>query len=492
MAEVFRKNKKGIFVCFFLFVVSIGFLQAQDKNTIKPDVEKVYLHIDRSTYFMGEDIWYKAYNVRASNNLLFDNSNILYVELISADSKIVARNKTNLEMGLGHGDFHLADSLGVKPGAYQIRAYTNWNRNFGEDFVFKKNIEIMNVFESNANTKANQNSITENKTTKKSTTIQNKLLVDFFPEGGSLLENVASIVGFKAVDGNGNPIAISGDVFDSDNELVTSFSNPHDGMGKFQFVPIEGKSYYVKVKTPTEIEFRFELPKVTKQGYLLNFRSFKGKNIVTINTNEATLAQNPNAALTVVCKAKGISYLETTQTLTETALSFELTKDKAPEGISQITLYDSDNRPQSERLVYVDKEHDLDVQLVTDKVSYQPNEKVTLNVNSKSKEGVAKSASFSLSVTDTNGIDENNFDSNISSYFLMESDIRGKVHNPGYYFDLRNPKRLEHLDNLLLTQGWRDFVWKTTPKASDSFYYKVEKGITISGKVKGARSFNYS
>jgi len=485
MAEVFCKNKKRIFVCFFLFVVSIGFLQAQDKNTIKPDVEKVYLHTDRSTYFMGEDIWYKAYNVRASNNLLFDNSNILYVELISADSKIVARNKTNLEMGLGHGDFHLADSLGVKPGIYQLRAYTNWNRNFGEDFVFKKNIEIIDVFEAYSNLKNTPKSAATTNIISTSSSNQNNFSVDFFPEGGSLLENVASIVGFKAVDGNGNPLTISGDVFDSDNELVTSFLSPHDGMGKFQIVPISGKTYYAKIKTSTGVELRFELPKVTKQGYLLNFRTFKGKNIVIINTNEATLAQNPNATLTVICKAKGISYLETTQTLTETSLSFELTKDKVPEGISQITLYDSNNRPQSERLVYIEKEHDLDVQLSTDKISYQPNEKATVNVSSKSKAGIAKSASFSLSVTDMNGIiEEKDYGTTISSYFLMEADIRGKVHHPGYYFDATNVKRLEHLDDLLLTQGWRDFLWKTIPKFNDTINYVAEKGITISGRVK--------
>ncbi|MFV5687188.1 TonB-dependent receptor [Flavobacterium sp. ZT3R25] len=459
-------------------------MNAQVQKTI-PDIEKVYLHTDRSTYFIGEDLWYKAYNVKASNNLLFDNSNILYVELISPDSKIIAQNKTNLEMGLGHGDFQLTDSLGVKPGVYQIRAYTNWNRNFGDDFVFKKNIEIIDVFEAHSKTNKSENYTVEKKPTVDETSKQNKFTVDFFPEGGSLLENVASIVGFKAVDNNGNPIPIKGEIYDSENELVTTFLSPHDGMGKFQMIPTEGKNYYAKIKTLTGAELRQELPKVAKQGYILSFRTFKGKNIISINTNAATLVQNPNAPLTVVCKAKGISYLETTQTLTETALSFELTKDKVPEGISQITLYDSNKKPQSERLAYIEKDQDLEVQLATDKASYNPNEKATVNVSSKSKTGAAKSASFSLSVTDMNGVlDDKDYGTTISSYFLMESDIRGKVHNPSYYFNPTNLKRLGHLDDLLLTQGWRDFLWKTMPKFNDTISYKAEKGITVSGRVK--------
>ena len=489
MFESFNRNKNCHILCFLSVVLTSVFLNAQVQKTI-PDIEKIYLHTDRSSYFMGDDLWYKAYNVRAYNNLLFDNSNILYVELISPDSKIIARNKTNLEMGLGHGDFQLADSLGVKPGVYQVRAYTNWNRNFGDDFVFKKSIEIINVFESDSKPNTTQKSAPITKTKTKTQIVEtnnpNKFTVDFFPEGGSLLENAASIVGFKAVDSNGKPIDIKGEIYDSDadSELVASFSSQHDGMGKFQMIPMEGKNYFAKIKTPDGKVLHQELPKAAKKGYLLSFKTIKGKNIISICTNSATLAQNPDGVLTLVCKAKGISYLETKQTVRVTALSFELPKEIAPEGISQITILDSNNKPQSERLVYFEKEHDLEVQLATDKTTYQPNEKATINVSSKSKAGEAKSASFSLSVTDTNGVDDKDFGTTISSYFLMESDIRGKVHNPGYYFDASNSKRLEHLDDLLLTQGWRDFVWKTIPEVDDKLGYKVEKGITITGRVK--------
>ena len=484
MLETFIGNKIYRLLYVLFFVLSFGFLQAQEKKAI-PDVEKVYLHTDNSKYFIGDDLYYKAYDVHTSNNVLFDNSNVLYVELVAPNSKIIARNKTNIEIGLGHGDFKLTDSLGVKPGIYQLRAYTNWNRNFGDDFVFKKNIEIIDVFESRSKINPAPNSATVAANIIAEVKNPTSYRVDFFPEGGSLLENVASIVGFKGVDNNGNPIEVKGDIYDSDNELVTSFSSPHDGMGKFQMIPIEGKNYYAKIKTPDGKEMRQELPKAAKQGYSLSYRALRGKNFITITTNEATLAQNSNAALTVVCKAKGIPYLETVQTLTEKTLSFELPKDKAPEGISQITLFDSNNKPQSERLVYLEKEQDLDVQVATDKSSYQPNEKVAINVSSKSKAGMAKSASFSLSVTDMNGVvDDKDFGSTISSYFLMESDIRGKVNNPGYYFDAANLKRLDHLDDLLLTQGWRDFLWKTTPKVEGKLGFEPEKGITISGRLK--------
>src|SRR5690606_18887266 len=106
------------------------------------------------------------------------------------------------------------------------------------------------------------------------------------------------------------------------------------------------------------------------EGYLLSYKVLKGKNIILINTNQNTLSKNSNHELKMVWKAKGIPYLEHTQNVTKTTLSFEMPKDNAPEGISQITLYDANLKPQSERLVYIEKEHDLEVQLVPDKASY--------------------------------------------------------------------------------------------------------------------------
>ncbi|HJS01750.1 MAG TPA: hypothetical protein VJ780_12530 [Flavobacterium sp.] len=133
---------------FFFSIPTINFAQQSGDSIQKtkitiPEIEKVYLHTDNDYYSIGESLWYKAYSVYAYTNQLFDHSKILYVELVSPDSKIISRNITNLEGGLGHGDFILADSLGVKPGTYQLRAYTNWMRNYGDDFVFKKEIQII-------------------------------------------------------------------------------------------------------------------------------------------------------------------------------------------------------------------------------------------------------------------------------------------------------------------------------------------------------------
>ncbi|MEP3837460.1 MAG: hypothetical protein ABJM36_07420 [Algibacter sp.] len=486
------KTTKQILQCVLFLILATHYTFSQQKpsgtegSKAIPDIEKVYLHTDRSNYVMGEDLWYKAYLVYAFNNLLFDHSNILYVELIAANSIIIARNKTRLDEGLGYGDFKLTDSLGVKPGKYQIRAYTNWMRNFGEDFVFSKEIEIFDVFDK-INKSSQDPLLQATEPNNINAVTKSDINLQFFPEGGSLIEDVLSVVAFKAVDSLGNPVEVRGKVFDANGTLVTLLGSLHDGMGKFIITPKKGERYYAKITNSNGEEIlEVKLPKAKDQGYLLSAVNVRGKEMISIKTNAITIANYQSAPVKIVCTSRGVSYFEGSQPLSQTSITFELPKTNLPEGILQITLYDALLRPQSERLIYIEKNKDINVVLNTAKDVYKPNEKVTVNISSKTKTGEAVPASFSLSSVDVNGMqDFKDFGTNICSYFLLESDIRGKVHNPSYYFDRTNPRRLAYLDFLLLTQGWRDFLWKEMPKINPyKETYIAEKGITISGTVK--------
>ncbi|UKM65491.1 TonB-dependent receptor plug domain-containing protein [Flavobacteriaceae bacterium GSB9] len=476
------KVKKGLLLCLICLLSTFNILSAQEKKSIT-DIEKIYVHTDRDYYVLGEDLWYKAYVVNAYSHQLFDYSNVLYVELISPESKILARNKTLIQEGLGHGDFKLNDSIGAKPGRYQLRAYTNYSRNFGDDFIFEKDFEIIDVYQQFKTEETDLNA-DQAKAAKTIEAKENQIDIQFFPEGGSLVHNVPSAVAFKATDSYGNPVEVKGEIYDSNNQLVSLFLGVHNGMGKFQLKPQLGSNYYAKITTSSGLTFEKQLPEVIETGYLLSYKKYQNRDIVSIRTNAKTMAEQ-GGQVSISCNTRGINYLEGTQQLNKTVLSFELPTQRFTEGISQITLYDSKGLPQSERLVYIEKSQDLQVELSTDKNEYVIGEHVHLNLKSQTKSGDGVLASFSLSVADTNGSNlTNDYSSNICSHFLLESDIRGKIIDPGYYFDKRNKQRLAHLDLLLLTQGWRNFLWKTMPKPSADRYYEVEKGFEITGNVK--------
>ncbi len=68
---------------------------------------------------------------------------------------------------------------------------------------------------------------------------------------------------------------------------------------------------------------------------------------------------------------------------------------------------------------------------------------------------------FSLAVTDAGQVSnmEKNGD-NILTNLLLTSELKGNIEQPAFYFIQDNPRSESALDYLMLTQGWRRFLWK--------------------------------
>ena len=63
--------------------------------------EKVYLHFDNSSYYVGDTIWFKAYTVYAENNMPSTISKPLYVEMLDQTGHITQRQIIELNSGEG-------------------------------------------------------------------------------------------------------------------------------------------------------------------------------------------------------------------------------------------------------------------------------------------------------------------------------------------------------------------------------------------------------
>ena len=96
--------------------------------------EKVYVHMDKPYYALGDTIWFKAYVTVGTKHQLSALSGSLYVDLISDQDSLVKSLKLPIITGMAVGDFELGDDL--REGSYRIRAYTQWMRNAGPDYFF--------------------------------------------------------------------------------------------------------------------------------------------------------------------------------------------------------------------------------------------------------------------------------------------------------------------------------------------------------------------
>ena len=130
----------------------------------------------------------------------------------------------------------------------------------------------------------------------------------------------------------------------------------------------------------------------------------------------------------------------------------------------------------------------LHIDIVTEKESYVLREKATLKVKVTDDNGQPVKADLGISVFDkaySNPDDR----VNMLAYCYLSSQIRGAVCRPAYYFDEKNADRMQAMDLLLLTQGWRRYVWELngTVRHGEMFLRDDVTGIQTLGSKKKSK-----
>ena len=447
--------------------VGIDPATADSLNTI----DKVYLHIAKHSYYAGDTIWYKAYLVDAKTNKFNAIDRILHVELYSRDGKIVSREKIQLRDGNGNGDFSLDEKL--PGGTYYIKAYTEWMLNFENTFIFTRPIEITNLYAKSTNPEIKNDSAGQ------------KIDIQFMPEGGTLLADVFSDVAFKATISNGKSCNVKGFLITSSNDTLCSVNSTHLGMGRFSFTPKQGMRYYFKGISGDANSFVASLPLAFASGYNLQVIDVNEDYFrIILRTNLTTLISKTNRTMYITCTTRKNICMAGKIPADTIINSVFISKKKFPEGITCITLLDNDLIARSERLFFVHKREPVRIITSGLKEIYGPNELASLSVQVLDSLNNPINAKLSMAVTQKNSRDQVEHGSNICSNFLLESDIKGQIEDPAYYFDTQNKDRFSSLDLLLLTQGWRNFIWNLIPDTLSRITYPMEKPMVISGKLR--------
>lgn len=97
--------------------------------------------------------------------------------------------------------------------------------------------------------------------------------VQFFPEGGELVNGIRSRVAVKSVGVNGLGEDVKGIIADNDGNEVAAFETQHLGMGVFALIPQEGKTYKAIVTCSDSSKLTVDLPKAREEGFTLAINS---------------------------------------------------------------------------------------------------------------------------------------------------------------------------------------------------------------------------
>ncbi len=449
--------------------------------------EKVYLHFDNTGYFIGESIWFKAYVTTASHLQATPMSRVLYVELLDLEGNVMNTQKLCITDGQADGAIPLT-RLALKSGFYEVRAYTRLMLNWDDSNLFSR---VFPIFE-----KPETEGDYEKKTIRLRPTSYNipkkraeapsakKLNVEFFPEGGQLVNGITSTLAFKVTDKEGRPQEAAGCICNAQGDTVSVFSTVHEGMGSFIYTPDGGKSKIWIRSTDEKKGTSFTPPAADTEGCVMQVQNLHPEQVRIQVLGTPEYASVP-MGITAMCRGR-LSFFTVIPSISGAGHSLVIPKSNLLAGVNQLTLFTPEGKILAERLVYISgKAPSLNLKVMQEKQEYKAFEQINMQISVSDAADTPVETTLSMAVQDNRTAIPSSYQENILTNLLLSSDLKGYISNPGYYFESTDRPHLLAMDLLMLTQGFRRYSWQQMAGVAPfQPMHKIEKGLLIDGSVK--------
>ncbi len=459
--------------------------------------EKVYLYFDNDNYFVGENIWFKAYVLMADNHHYSNMSKTLYVEMLSADGNLVDRLKLKIKDGQADGVFYIDPKLSA--GFYEIRAYTRCMLNFDECIIFSRVLPVMDMpsYDKRSGERSeptmkikkpvlpDKRPETEKGKSDKETKAGN-WQINFYPEGGHLVEGRPNHLAFK-VSGKETE-DFSAKILNSKNEVAAMLQAEHDGMGSAIWQVEKGEKYHCLVETKAG-QKKVDLPAIQKDAYSMMVNNSQ-TDLLEIDLYTDQASRGDTLALIIACRGK-IYQIQAFVNQAE-ALRFNFSKSALPTGVNEILVIDHQGKALTSRLVFIknaqDQVQNIRFAQERNKETYRNFERAELTLALQQLRDSAWIAlpeqCFAVSIRDNAEYMANAPQCDAFSQLLLASDLKGYIHNPSYYFEKDDRRHRRALDLLMMVQGWRRYDWNIMSQSGQfTLKHPIEKGILLDGQV---------
>ncbi|WGD34743.1 hypothetical protein [Olleya sp. YS] len=461
--------KKLLIFCFIIFLYSSqSFSQNLDSlyiNYFQDTRELPFLHLNKTTFLKGEDLWFQAYVLEQNSNQLHPTTSNLYVSIFDESGNQKEQHLIHVKNGVGYANLPIDSTF--SNGNYYIKASTNWMRNFNEDHSFTQKISILS----------------DKKNKSKSLTNEDFFEFELFPEGGHLLANTINNIGILIKDANNEGVKIKeGKIKNKSGDTIGEFTTNSLGFSSINLLVNSNEIYTFEatLSSGTILTEKTGLPK--NKGITINTIPQEDAFVLNILTNKASLNQLAGKKYRVLIhntrSFKNIFFDFNRNDLT---YALVLQKSELSKGINIITIFNDQNVPLLERLIFNEYEEFDNPLLILD--SKAKNDSITTILTNISNEKIVLSASFLPA--ETKAYKPQN---NIKSQFLLNPFIKGVIENPQYYFN----NNYKDLDLLLLTQGWSKYSWDNVfnnpPKTNYSFENGIDVTATFNKKIKSNQS----
>ena len=489
--------------------------------------EKIYLHTDRPMYRPGETIWLAGYLLGHDQQFSSATSDVLRVDLLNPAGSVVHKIVLARDVNVFRGDFMIGPDWAG--GIYRLRAYTNYLGNFGDEWIFEKEITVQKsvepdllltldfereaygpgavlrafleardgqdqylvnetvqaslridgheaaaaVFETNAQGTATiEMPLPEDlassdvilsarldaggrkgQISRRPSVVLEDVKLQFFPEGGDWVASLPTRMAFKATDAFGEPADVAGVITNAYGDEVLRFESLHDGMGSIQVPAGVQWPLTARLEQPIKGNRRYPIP-----------NPIMGQWQVTVNYDggeELELEVHSLVSDAIFLAVRAAGQLKTHELqLYPGEQRFRLNIADLPLGTAQITAFDQALRPNWERIVFLHPDRQARLSVTPREDQFTPYGLIDLELELTDDKNQPLPGQVSISVVDdrlhTFADDKQ---PHIKSQLLLNSELRGEIHEPNFYFDPEEELAGEALDLLMMTHGWRRFHW---------------------------------
>ncbi len=425
--------------------------------------ERVHVHFDKNIYNKEETIWYKIY-VMDPEGPTFLSKNV-YVEWYDTTGKVMRQAVSPLFQATARGSFEL-------PATYngnfvRMKVFTKWMLNDEPEFIYQKDITI--------NTGAVYDAKKE---------VVPLTRVDVFAEGGTLVNGIESKMAFKATNQFGFPVKIKGLLVNDKNKVIDTIRVRHDGMGSFQVFPKPGESYSIKWSDPFGKSGVTPLPAAKQDGATISVSTDNEFATVRVERTKNAPETFRNMYL-LVHMSQNLQFKVSLNATEKTLLNAKIPIAEMPTGVLQFSLFGSDWMPIAERIVFINnRTHEFTAKIIPQLTTLTKRGKNVFDVF------VSDTTFTNMSVSVTDASFDATSGASIYSDMLLSNELRGRIHNPGYYLSSDSDSVMANLDLVMQTNGWRKFDWdKLRAGIAPTLKYGVETGMmNIGGKVFGLKN----
>ncbi|WP_299112815.1 hypothetical protein [uncultured Winogradskyella sp.] len=450
---------------FLFFFFSITLVNAQsDFEDIEDNFEdfaeltreQIYSHINKSTFITGESIWFKTYVLSKDNMELSTKTANIYCVLYDNENRPIKKKMIMGFNGVANGEFAIDSTF--TSGEYTLKTYTNWSRNFQDEYVHHESkIKIINPQEKEFDKPLKTNNLID---------------VQLLPESGHLLANTTNRVGIIAKDSLGKAVKNLRVTLYEDGKELSEVELNHLGTNIFNVSP-KSASKYKATYYYNNNKYEVKIPTVESQGLLLQIKETDSDVEVYVKTNTQTLAQaiNKPFKLTIHNSVDMLGYDFLFQDKPTQLFKFSK-KDLFP-GINIFTLFNSSGEAIAERMSFNFEGLNISSSSSYDAKKQKDSIDIKIAINSISKDKL-QSLSASVLPAETKSYNHN---SNILSSILLSPYLKGPIENANYFFNDINSTKIKELDQLLLTQGWSRYDWNTIFNNQPEMTYDFEYGV---------------